>query len=289
MAHFSPLRYPGGKTSLYPFFRELLIQHDLRDGVYYEPFAGGAGLALKLLFKGDVSEIKLNDLSPSIFSFWKVLLKEPDYLLDFVDCCPLTIEFYRKQREIVRNPRSFGRNALAAAVLYLNRTNRSGILEGGPIGGYAQMGQWTLGCRFNRTSLSKKIRLIADHREQITINNFDAITFIRKKFQNASRVQKHFAYLDPPYFAKSEKLYLNCYTERDHQHLAAFLDTIKNARWLLSYDNHPYLRSLYAGYSIFELQVMHSAGKCHKGDEIFIPSEKISLCNALKTFQENSH
>ena len=134
MGHFSPLRYPGGKTQFYAFLRSVIRTNLLADGIYSEPYAGGGGLALKLLLRGDVQAIRLNDLNRLVYSFWKVLLTEPQFLIDFINTCPLTIEFYKLQKEILANPSGNQMRDIAAATLFINRTNRSGILDGGPIG-----------------------------------------------------------------------------------------------------------------------------------------------------------
>ena len=44
----SPLRYPGGKAQLFPLVRDIIVANRLNGATYIEPFAGGAGLALKL-------------------------------------------------------------------------------------------------------------------------------------------------------------------------------------------------------------------------------------------------
>ena len=75
---YSPLRYPGGKAKLYNLVKKVLIKNDLLGGTYVEPFAGGAGLAIKLLMENDVKRIVLNDLDPAIFCFWKVILNQTD-------------------------------------------------------------------------------------------------------------------------------------------------------------------------------------------------------------------
>ena len=46
----SPLRYPGGKSILSPLLGNFIEINNLLDGIYIEPYAGGAGAALKLLF-----------------------------------------------------------------------------------------------------------------------------------------------------------------------------------------------------------------------------------------------
>lgn len=88
----TPLRYPGGKTALYDKVVSILGQNDLHDVTYVEPFVGGAGLAIKLLLKGDVSSIIINDIDPTIYAFWYSVLNRPEELCTRVLECKITIE-----------------------------------------------------------------------------------------------------------------------------------------------------------------------------------------------------
>ena len=54
---FSPLRYPGGKSQLYDYVKRIIDYNDLLGETYVEPFAGGAGLAMKLLLNNDVKRM----------------------------------------------------------------------------------------------------------------------------------------------------------------------------------------------------------------------------------------
>ena len=67
---YSPLRYPGGKSRFAPFISELMKINDLVGGHYLEPYAGGAGVALDVLFHNVASHVHINDLDPALASFW---------------------------------------------------------------------------------------------------------------------------------------------------------------------------------------------------------------------------
>ena len=77
-SNLSPLRYPGGKTQIYPFVKEIISNNDLLGETYIEPFAGGAGLAIKLLLNNDVKRIIINDLDFAIYSIWYCILNYTD-------------------------------------------------------------------------------------------------------------------------------------------------------------------------------------------------------------------
>lgn len=193
MPNPSPLRYPGGKNRLASFI-DLVIQNlNLQNCTYVEPFAGGAGVALSLLLNGTVDNIIINDYDKAIYSFWRAIKKEPDALISRIEDTPVTIEEWHRQKDVYSSATSYSLD-LAFATLFLNRTNRSGILNAGPIGGYSQAGEWKLDVRFDKEALIAKIGAIAEHRQNITIYNKDinvycedvrAISFLQYILSNA--------------------------------------------------------------------------------------------------------
>ena len=88
----TPLRYPGGKSQLYDYALQLLEDNNLIGCTYSEPFAGGCGLALKLLLNGRVSRVILNDIDRSIYAFWWSVLNDHDNLIDLDNTTPVKIE-----------------------------------------------------------------------------------------------------------------------------------------------------------------------------------------------------
>jgi len=84
----SPLRYPGGKAKLKPFFAELIKLNKLEGCTYVEPYAGGAGLALSLLNDGLAARVTLNDADPIIFAFWQAVLNDTDALCSLIESSP---------------------------------------------------------------------------------------------------------------------------------------------------------------------------------------------------------
>ncbi len=132
--HYSPLRYPGGKAGLSGYLSTLIKNNNIKDCTYVEPYAGGAGAALTLLFLEKVDCIIINDLDKAIYSFWKSILTHTDKFVDKIKNAKLTIAEWHRQREIYRNKKS-NQLELGFAAFYLNITNRSGIIEGCPIGG----------------------------------------------------------------------------------------------------------------------------------------------------------
>jgi len=262
----SPLRYPGGKSQLASFVIELMRANDLFGAAYVEPFAGGAGIAWKLLFDGYASEVWINDIDPAIHAFWYCVLNRTDELCTKIEETSVSIEEWHRQREIQTSARAQSL-ALGFSTFFLNRTNRSGILKAGVIGGLAQAGEWKLDCRFRKKNLIEKIRRIALYKDQITLTREDASTYLSSI---AKSLPRHaFINIDPPYYQKGPELYCSFYKHADHKHLA---QTIRKLRrpWMLTYDNAPEIRTLYEGLPIATKELTYYAQIKKIGTELLI-------------------
>jgi DNA adenine methylase len=277
----SPLRYPGGKTSLSNFIRLALEKNDLLAGHYVEPYAGGAGMALRLLLNGDVSHVHINDLDKSVYAFWYAVIKKTDELCRLIRDTPVTMKSWYRQKAAQENPSQYSRLDLGFSTFFLNRTNRSGILQGGVIGGKDQSGKWKLYARYNKRHLLEKIENIARHKNQISIYNQDAADFIRKVLPKLPK--NSLVYLDPPYYAKGEGLYQNHYTHEDHAAVAKLIRLRIKQRWIVSYDDTSQIRELYEGYKMARYQLSYSAAERYKGSEVMF------FCNDLVVPRRNNH
>ncbi len=267
----SPLRYPGGKGGLAKLLAIVLQINDCARCHYYEPFAGGAGAALRLLVDGIVGELFLNDADPCVYAFWVSALRETERFVDRILSIPLTIEEWRCQQAICFNPTAQSTFDVGFATFYLNRCNRSGILVGaGPIGGYAQRGKWRLDERFNRENLVSRILQLSQYRDSIHIYNLDAIAFLRAKLPMGKRRRAAFVYLDPPYFTAGRRLYLNSYRERDHRALARYVLHQKKLKWIMTYDDSEFIRQIYQPCEEYIFSLRYSLQKKQEAGELLI-------------------
>lgn len=277
MAYPSPLRYPGGKTALAPLLAETIQENGIEGGVYLEPFAGGSGLALALLFAETVGNIHLNDLDRRIYAFWKSILEFSEEFLERLENAKLTVREWRRQKEILQSWRTAKILDLGFATFFLNRCNRSGVFNAGPIGGYDQTGNYKIDARFNKVELRKKIEKIVLYRDRISVRNLDAIRFLKEVFRKESiSTKRSLVYMDPPYFKKAERLYPLYFRDSDHTRLAEYLSSQKKLRWLVSYDDTEEIRNLYSGTKniLFMNYFLHSV---RTGRELFIPSPNCQL------------
>jgi DNA adenine methylase len=269
----SPLRYPGGKATLSPFLSKVLDTRGYSGKVtFVEPFAGGAGAALSLLFAGKVSNIIINDLDPSIYTFWKIAVFDTDRLIKKIKKTRISISEWKKQRRIYDEKKSTGFD-LAFAFFFLNRTNRSGIIAGGPIGGYKQDSVWKLNSRFNKKGLIERLERLKKFKNQIEITNMDGVDLL-SSLERETGASSYFIFLDPPYIKKGQLLYLNHYQREDHEHLAGFLEN-SILDWAMTYDDTRYIRNLYREKSVKGFTISHTAYLRKQGKEVFISPEKI--------------
>lgn len=268
---YSPLRYPGGKQILFPTLRHIIELNGFSGGVYVEPYAGGAGAALGLLFGEHVDKLVLNDADPAIYSFWKSILTSTDAFLKLLRECPLSIDEWRRQKAIYSKPQKASVLKLGFAAFYLNRCNRSGIIaNAGVIGGVDQKGTWKIDARFNRAELERRIKRIAGYADRIDIYNMDAIEFLETHINIPGRATESFVYLDPPYFVKGSQLYLSYYSPKDHGALSSYLQKKAKFTWVLTYDDAIEIRNLYSNLTIIPFNLRYSASTSRTGSEVFI-------------------
>lgn len=265
MRFFSPLRYPGGKRKLATFVRDVVIHNDIQGGTYVEPFVGGASVALYLLFNKYVSKIIINDIDRSIYSFWYCVINCTDELCDKIDETEITMEEWEKQKAIQLNKDDAEILDLAFSTFFLNRTNRSGIIKGGVIGGKSQSGEWKMDARFNKVNLIERIREIAQYGDSISLYCEDSIVFLNTILPE---IDEHtLIYFDPPYYNQGSALYVNHYIHDDHEELSRFIQQL-NCKWMLTYDYTPEIIEMYRNVERRLLTLSYTASRKMKGSEM---------------------
>lgn len=283
MANPSPLRYPGGKNRLSDFIGVAIQNLNLPNCTYIEPFAGGAGVALSLLLEGVVENIVINDFDRAIYSFWRAVKQDPQGIIDRIERTPITIEEWYRQKKIYVSSSVYSLD-LAFATLFLNRTNRSGILNAGPIGGYSQAGEWKLDVRFNRAKLISKIELISAHRKHITVYNKDIISLLRNYVPRFG--QNVFIYFDPPYYNKGQKLYKNFLSPSDHKKIHNVIVNEIHTSWIITYDDVSEISGLYENYATKRFDLTYSAANKGIASELMIFSD-IAFCPTERQLTEH--
>lgn len=279
----TPLRYPGGKGKLARYVASVMETNGLCGGTYVEPYAGGAAIAISLLLSGHAKRIHINDLSREIHAFWLAVLDDTDGLLARIQDTPVTMSTWHRMREVITDPHASPLE-LGFATFFLNRTNRSGILKGGVIGGKDQIGTWKLDARYNKCDLSRRIRTIADNRSAIHLHNEDARRLVTRLAPKLAKI--NFIYFDPPYFQKGQELYPNFYQRADHIQLADALKALPSSvRWMLSYDSHPEIAALYRRFRGFSYTLNYTAQERMRGLEFIFFSRGMRIPNLIGSMQ----
>jgi DNA adenine methylase len=268
--NYSPLRYPGGKNKLSPFIAKICEDNKLTEH-YIEPFCGGAAVALFLLLNGYVDKVTINDKDKSIYSFWYSILNHTDEFIERIKNIDITLEEWDKQRSIQSKKEEVSLLDLGFSSFYMNRTNRSGIIMGGMIGGRSQKGEYKIDCRFNKDELIQRIVRIAEKRDFIEVTNEDAVDIIQR-FSNLN-LESSLVYLDPPYFKKADSLYLNHYGLNDHSTVSDSILNSHLSNWLVSYDNVPEINILYSNVDKLEYSFKHTAYNTREGKEVLFFSQ----------------
>lgn len=281
----TPLRYPGGKGKITSAVKLLLESNDLACANYIEPYAGGAGVAINLLLDRTVSSIHINDLNFPVYSFWKVLKDNPEYLCKKINDTLVCMEEWYFQNEIFRNYQKYSIEEVAFATFFLNRTNRSGILQAGVIGGKKQQGDWKLDTRFNKKNLIKRIEGISVLSERIKVTNLDA----KELINNIQNSENNFVYLDPPYYKKGKGLYQNFYEHSDHQEIANLIQSSLIKYWIVSYDSNPNIIEFYKNNRNIIYHLNYTAQNKYSGSEIIFFSDYMNIPNnmPLKIIESN--
>ena len=269
-----------------PFFIDLLRVNDMRGVTYAEPYAGGAGTATNLLLNDNVDRILINDASICIYSFWKYIKEENERFIDSIINTPVNLEQWKHFHNLIRTAQDISFE-LGFATFFLSRTNRSGILTAGPIGGSSEEKQekstYKIDCRFNKEDLIKRIARIGERSADIEVSNLDAIDFLQ-----TLNIGNNLVYLDPPYFEQGKSLYLNYYGAEDHQVLANFLSEVQNFKWVLSYDNVEAIRTIYNKFDLYEFTISYTAQQVKRGSELLTHSPELILPEELSIRRKSS-
>ena len=270
----SPLRYPGGKSSMTNLLSSIRRINHLGDRAVAEPFAGGAGASLSLLHREDTHEIHINDVDRAIHDFWWTIVNRPRPFLALLRSTRVSMDEWHRQRDTYKRTSGVSRLRRGFAAFYLNRCNRSGIImNGGPIGGVNQTGKWKLDARFNKPALEKRCTKVAEYGERIHVSRVDALEFIGGHDQDAM-----FFFIDPPYYAKGQTLYLNKLDHAYHQRLASQLRRMDEAAWVLTYDDCSEIRSMYSNWAnIRPFSLRYAASERRSGREILIAPRWMQL------------
>ncbi|OGP56865.1 MAG: hypothetical protein A2V67_18420 [Deltaproteobacteria bacterium RBG_13_61_14] len=263
----SPLRYPGGKSAMAGLLSHIRRINGLGYRAIAEPFAGGAGASLTLLYLEETHEIYINDADPAIYDFWWSLVNRPQTFMDMLSKARVSMAEWHRQREVYRDCGRVSRLRRGFSAFYMNRCNRSGIIvNGGPIGGTKQIGKWKLNARFNKAELRRRCEKVAEYRNRVHVSGCDGIELIK-----SLDAESTFFFIDPPYFVKGKTLYLSALDDEYHIALSAQMKSMSDSAWVLVYDDCPEIRRLYRDWAtIRPFSLRYVAAERRSGKELLI-------------------
>lgn len=272
---YTPLRYPGGKGRFAPLIAEIMRSNGLHGGHYLEPYAGGAGVALILLFDGVAEQVHVNDADPAVAAFWRAATRYSSKLISLVANAKVDMESWFHWRAVMLGKVPASEVERGFATLFMNRTNRSGILKGGVIGGKSQSGTYKLDARFMRDQICLRLERIGQHAGSIHVYEEDARVLLGRC--HTFLPMKSLVYLDPPYYVKGEGLYRNFYQHEDHERVAQLLSSKKFRRpWIVSYDNVAEIRAMYAYARSFTYGLKYTAQFRYEGSEVMFFGSRLT-------------
>ena len=271
---------------MYPLVTKVIQSNCCGRGHYAEPFAGGCGLALALLYGGHVSDIHINDVDTSIWALWYSILNNVEEFVSKIENTPVTVEEWQRQKTTYLRQDERDLLALGFSSFFLNRTNRSGIINGaGVIGGLKQNGPYKIGCRFNKEDIIRRVRRVAKYRSRIHLTKYDALVFLDKAC--CSLQPQSFFFIDPPYLQKGASLYTNYYNRDDHEALAQKVQSMQSP-WVMTYDNDPYISQLYCDRRQHRFGINYSLEIKRKGTELLIVSDVLDIPYEVRNFQKTT-
>lgn len=267
------------------FAAEVLRLNGLEHGHYAEPYAGGCGLALSLLYGGHVSDIHINDIDPAVWAFWHCVLNETEALAERIMNTPVTVDEWLIQREVFRTCHSDNVLQLGFSAFFLNRTNRSGIIQGaGVIGGLEQMGAFKIDCRYNKEDLLRRVLRVKKYRNRIHLTRMDARQFMTESDRRLP--EKSLVFIDPPYFCKGSALYTSFYNPEDHAEIAKTVFGLARP-WVVTYDDVPDIRKIYAKNRQYCFDISYSVREKRLGAELLVASKRLRLPDEFRKRRVN--
>lgn len=232
-----PLSYLGGKNRVAQKIISLIPEHNC----YIEAFCGGA----QVFFHKEPSQVEiLNDLDEEVFNFLRVCQLHHQELVRYLQFCTVSrkwFELFQKQ-----DPKTLSDIQRAARFFYLQKNCYGGLINRQHFKVSVQDGS-----NYNPHRIPLVLHLA---HERLLAVQLECLPY-QEILQRYDRADTFF-YLDPPYFGLPH--YKFNLSEKDYIELASLLRSLKG-RFLLSLNDRPEVRKIFADFKISKLSFAYSA------------------------------
>ncbi len=240
----SPVKWAGGKGALLP---EILSRLPEKINTYYEPFVGGGAVFFALAAENRFRRAVIGDANDDLMETYFAIQNDLDEVIR-----RLKAHAGKHSEEYFYKVRAQRGTYVAARFIYLNRTCFNGLYRVNRKGEFnVPFGKYT-----NPTICDEEnLRAVSEvlQSADLETDDFEA-TVTHAKPRDA-------VYFDPPYVPASETANFTAYTAggfgpETHERLRDVANRLiaRGVHVLLSNSDTPFVRELYRGFKIEEVQ-----------------------------------
>lgn len=232
------IAWVGGKKLL----RKEIIKRFPAEGIekYVEVFGGAAWV----LFGKEPHEKEVyNDINGELVNLFRMVKYHPEALeREAALMLSSREEFIRKRAQ---RPEDLTELQRAARMYYLIQASYGAKRD-------------TFGCKGRDVSVIRNLYQAHERLKRVLIESQSFEESIQKQDG-----KKTLLYCDPPYVG-AEGFYGTGFGEKEHRRLAELLGAAKG-KWILSYNDTAFIREMYAGYRIEDVERCNNLGKTKGG------------------------
>lgn len=246
--------YLGGKRALAKRLVERIEQ--VPHEIYAEPFVGMGGVFFRR--RSRPRKEVINDISADVVNLFRLLQRHYQQLLDVLkwQVCSRA-EF---ERLMATDPHTLTDLERATRFLYLQRTAFGGRVAERHFGV-----SYTAGSRFDLTKLVPMLENVHERLAPVDIERLPYAELIERYDRPGTLF-----YVDSPYHGNEEDYGKGVFSAADFERLSGLLKGIEG-RFIMSINDTPEIRALFAGFTIKEVGVNYRlSGKVTLARELII-------------------
>jgi DNA adenine methylase len=265
------LRWAGGKRKLAPTICDLFTEEFWSGpGRYFEPFVGGAAVAIEVAKQRSSKELYLSDSNDDLINLYKTVQSEPEKLIAYMssqEFCNTSDCYYR-----VRSSPEIDLIARAARTLFLNATCFNGLYRTNSAGGFNVPFGQLANPDFRKTELICELSELLKN-AVFSTQNFDEFLKLHQP------IKGDVVYFDPPYVPLSSTASFTSYAKAgfgtdEQKHLAKVIHQLveNDVSVILSNSYTDLTMDIFAGTGLmfFKVSMMRSiAAKAQSRNSVY--------------------